>query len=71
MCGLREGYALKNFNSIKLIMANYHYPIKQIVRFQGWIYALKKSQHDQIQNSRLSAIINFNMLDIWQTVPDS
>ena len=24
-----------------------------------------------IQNGRLSAIITFNMLDIWQTVPDS
>ena len=30
-----------------------------------------KFQLDHIQNSRQSAMINFNMPDIWQTVPDS
>ena len=32
--------------------------------------AWKMSTH-QIQKDRLSATINFNMADIWQTVPDS
>ena len=31
----------------------------------------KNFQLDQIQNGRLSAIINFNMPDTRQTVPDS
>ena len=38
--------------------------------FQGRICP-EKFQVDQIQNGRLSAIINFNMPDIWQTVPDN
>ena len=44
--------------------------IKQNVRFQGGIYP-KKSQLDQIQNDRLVAAIDFNLLTIWTTVPDS
>ena len=34
-------------------------------------YILKTFQLDQFQNCRLSAIINFKMSDIWQTLPDS
>ena len=32
---------------------------------------LAKIQLDHIQNGQLSAIINFNMPDMWQTMPDS
>ena len=31
---------------------------------------LEKFRLDQIQNSRLSAIIHFHIADIWQTVLD-
>ena len=31
---------------------------------------LEKNWLDQIQNGRLSAIIHFNMADIWSTVLD-
>ena len=34
----------------------------------GWP---EKLQLVQIQNYTLLAIINFDMLDVWQTVPDS
>ena len=44
--------------------------IKQNVQFQVGICSVK-FQLDQIKNGRLSAIINFNMPDIWQTVPYS
>ena len=40
------------------------------VRFQVGICS-ENFQLDQIQNGRLSAIINFNMPDTGQTVPDS
>ena len=44
--------------------------IKQNVRFQVGICP-EEFQLDQIQNVRLSAIINFNIPDIWQTEPDT
>ena len=40
------------------------------VRLQGGICPEKFPIH-QIQNGRLIAIINFNMPNIWQTVPNS
>ena len=43
---------------------------KQNVRFQVGICS-ENFQLDQIQNGRLSAIINFDMPDTGQTVPDS
>ena len=43
--------------------------IKYNVRFQVGLRS-EKFQLDQIQNARLSAIINFNMPDTVQTVPD-
>ena len=39
--------------------------LKQNVRFQGGLW-FEKIKLDQFQNGRLSAIINFNMPDIWQ-----
>ena len=41
--------------------------LKQNVRFQEGICP-KKMQPDQIQNGWLSAIIDTNMHNIWQTV---
>ena len=35
--------------------------------FQGGICP-EKGQHDQIQNGRLAAIIDFNLRNIWKTV---
>ena len=35
------------------------------------VYALKMFQLDQFQNGRLAAIIDFNMCNIFKTVPDS
>ena len=40
------------------------------LRFQVGICP-EKFRFNQIQNDRLSALINVNMPDIWQTVPDS
>ena len=44
--------------------------IKRNVRFQEGICP-KKIQLDQIKNCQLAAIIDFNMCNIWKTVPDS
>ena len=44
--------------------------MKQNVQFQGGICP-EKSQLNQIQNSRLEAIIDFDMGNIWKTVPNS
>ena len=49
---------------------SYTVTIKQNVRFQVGIHP-EKCQLGQIQNGPLSAIFTFNMLDTWQTVPDS
>ena len=43
----------------------------QNVRFQGGILCPEKCQLDKIRNSRLAATIDFNMRNIWKTVPDS
>ena len=43
---------------------------EQCARGQVGIWP-EKCQLNQIQNGRPSAIITFNMPDIWQTVPDS
>ena len=43
--------------------------MKQNVRFQERMH-LEKIGLDQIQNGRLSAIIEFHMADIWSTVLD-
>ena len=45
-------------------------PVKQNVRFLVGICS-ENFQLDHIQNGRLSAIINFDMPDTRQTVPDS
>ena len=60
------------FTSTGLILPNimktaqdiYTITIKQIVRFQGRMH-FEKIQLDQVQNGRLSAIIQFHMADIW------
>ena len=44
--------------------------IKQNVRLQGGI-CTKTFQLDKIKNGRLAAIIDFNMRNIWKTVPGS
>ena len=49
---------------------SYTMTIKQNVWFQEGI-CLENCQLDQIQNGRLSAIIDYNMHNIWKTVPDS
>ena len=38
--------------------------------FQGRVCP-EKIQLDQIKNGRISAIIDFDMHNIWKTVPDS
>ena len=43
--------------------------MKQTVSFQVWIFS-EKFQIDQIQNGRLSAIIDFIMPDIWENESD-
>ena len=50
-------------NIMKTVQDSYTITIKQIVRFQERMH-LKKNRLDQIQNSRLSAIIHFYMADI-------
>ena len=45
--------------------------LRQNVRFQVGISLSVNFQPDQIQNGRLSAIINFDMPDTGQTVPDT
>ena len=74
MCGLREGYGLKIFNSIKFKLTficlisgkpsqiTGALSIKQNGLFQGGIWP-EKSQLDQIQNVQLEAIIDFNMVN--------
>ena len=60
------------FTSTGLILPNimktaqdiYTITIKQIVRFQGRMH-FEKIQLDQVQNGRISAIIQFHMADIW------
>ena len=43
--------------------------IKQYVRFQG--ICPEKNKLDQIRNILLAAVIDFNVRNIWKTVPDS
>ena len=49
----------------------YHYYKKKCVVSGMDIICQEKFQLDQIQNGRLSAIILFNMRDIWEIVLDN
>ena len=49
-------------NIMKIAQDSYTFTIKQIVRFQERMH-FKKFQLDQIQNSRLSAIIHLDRPD--------
>ena len=48
-----------------MLLQNYTYDHNNGRALQGFLPPY------QIQNGRLSAVINFTMPDIWQTVPDS
>ena len=51
-------------NIMKTAQDSYTITIKQIVRFQERMH-FEKFQLDQVQNSRLSAIIHFHIAVIW------
>ena len=49
---------------------SYTMTIKKNVQYQVGICP-EKCQLDQIHNGQLDAVIDFNMGNIWKTVPDS
>ena len=49
---------------------SYTITIEQNVQFQAGVCP-DNIQLEQIQNGRLVVIIDFNMRNIWQTLPDS
>ena len=51
-------------NIMKTAQDSYTITIKQIVRFQERMH-FEKNRLDQIQNGRLSAIMQFPISDIW------
>ena len=68
MSNFMEGCTLKNFNWIKFKKARYQ-PLFILISLSKNVLLI--FQLDQIQNGRLVAIIDFNMRNILETVPDS